>query len=97
MVRRNTPQTLGEALSGLINSLGLQSRIDETRIIEAWATLAGPQINAVTEKAWVRSGRLFVRITSSPWRHELHLHRRAWRDRLNTHLGSTLVRDIVFR
>ncbi len=97
MARRRTPQALGDVLGGVIDTLGLRPKMDEARIIEAWAALAGPQVNAMTETAWVNSGRLFVRIRSSAWRHELHLQRRVWRDRLNEHLGQPLVRDIVFR
>ena len=90
------PQPLGEVLQGLIDRMGLRKKIDEARIIEAWAAMAGPTINGVTDKAWVKSGRLYVRINSAAWRHELHLRRQAWRTRLNHHLDEDLVREIVF-
>jgi predicted nucleic acid-binding Zn ribbon protein len=91
------PQPLGSVLSDVIDELGIQRRLDEARTIEAWAEMAGPQINAVTDSAWVSRGKLFVKITSAAWRHELHLQRRAWRGRLNERLGKDLVEDIVFR
>ncbi len=90
------PQPLGEVLQGLIDRLGLRQKMDQARIVEAWATIAGATINGVTEKAWVKSGTLYVRINSAAWRHELHLRRQAWRTRLNHHLGDDLVREIVF-
>ncbi len=90
------PQPLGEVLRGLIDRLGLRKKIDEARVIEAWAEIAGPTINGVTDKAWVKSGTLYVRINSAAWRHELHLRRQAWRTRLNHHLDEELVREIVF-
>ncbi len=90
------PQPLGEVLQGLIHRLGLRRKMDEARIVEAWATIAGTTINGVTDKAWVKSGRLYVRINSAAWRHELHLRRQAWRTRLNQHLDEELVREIVF-
>ncbi len=90
------PQPLGEVLQGLIDRLGLRQKMDQARIVEAWATIAGTTINGVTDKAWVKSGRLYVRINSAAWRHELHLRRQAWRTRLNHHLGDDLVREIVF-
>ena len=91
------PQALGDVLGGLIRDLGLQRKLDEARTVEAWATLAGPQINAVTDAAWVKGDRLYVKINSAAWRHELYLRRRAWRDRLNEQLGAQLVREVVFR
>ena len=90
------PQALGEVLQGLIDRLGLRQKIDEARIVEAWATIAGTTINGVTDKAWFKSGRLFVRINSAAWRHELHLRRQAWRTRLNQQLEQNLVRESVF-
>ncbi len=90
------PQPLGEVLKGLIDRLGLRRKIDEARVIEAWAEIAGTTINGVTDKVWVKSGTLYVRINSAAWRHELHLRRQAWRTRLNHHLDEELVREIVF-
>ena len=95
--RRRGPQPLSNALADVIQSLGIGRKMDEARTIEGWAILAGPQINAVTHTAWVKGGRLYVKITSPVWRHELHLQRRQWRQRLNDHLGTDLVQEIVFR
>lgn len=90
------PRSLQDVLSALISDLGIRERIDDAQTIEAWATLAGPRLNALTDKAWVRGDRLYVRLRSAAWRHEMHLQRRAWRARLNEHLGSERIREIVF-
>ena len=92
----DNPQPLGEVLRELIDRLGLRQKMDQARIVEAWATIAGTTINGVTDKAWVKNGTLYVRINSAAWRHELHLRRQAWRTRLNHHLGDELVREMVF-
>lgn len=92
----NKPQPLGKVLQSLIDQMGLRRKIDEARAVEAWATLAGPTINGVTDKAWIKGDRLYVKINSAAWRHELHLRRNAWRTRLNQQLGENLVREIVF-
>ncbi len=91
------PTALGALLENVIDSMGLQPRIDATRVVEAWAIVAGPQICAVTERARYRDGTLNVQLTSSVWRHSLHTQRGAWRCRLNEELGDELVREIVFR
>ena len=83
-------------MQALIDRMGLRKKIGEARIIEAWAAMAGATINGVTDKAWVKGGRLYVRISSAAWRHELHLRRQAWRTRLNHQLGDELVQEIVF-
>ncbi len=97
MASPRSPKALGTVLDAVIDTLGIRSELDGARTVETWAALAGPRINSVTETAWVRGGRLFVKVTSAAWRHELHLNRRAWRDRLNAELGAELVDEIVFR
>ena len=93
----NTPQRLGDVLSKVIDDMGLRKKMDKARIVEAWASVAGPQVNGVTEEAWVKGKRLFVKIRSSAWRQELQMQRGRWKKRLNDELGGDLVSEIVFR
>ena len=94
---RRSPQALGSVLHNVIDEMGIQQKLDEARAIETWATLAGPQINGITESVWVRGGRLYVKVNSAAWRNELHLSRQRWCQHLNANLGNRLVREIVFR
>ena len=91
------PQRLGDVLSKVIDEMGLRPKMDKARIVEAWAAVAGPQVNGVTEKAWVKGRRLFVKIRSAAWRQELQMQRGRWKKRLNEELGADLVEEIVFR
>lgn len=97
MAFRGKPTALGALLENVIDSMGLQPRIDAARVVEAWAVVAGPQICAVTERARYQDGALSVHLTSAVWRHSLHTQRSQWRNRLNEELGGDLVREIVFR
>ena len=94
---RSSVQTLGTAIDAFIDSYKLRTKIDAVRVVEAWAVLAGPQINGVTDRATMRGRTLHVTIRSAAWRHALHLQRGEWRERLNDQLGQALVDDIVFR
>ncbi|SHK31550.1 Protein of unknown function [Rhodothermus profundi] len=97
MAMGSEPQPLGQILKEIIRRWGLQPRVDAMRIVETWAALAGPQINRVTDSAWVRDRKLYVRLTSAAWRHTLHLQRAQWCARLNEALGASLIDDIVFK
>lgn len=93
----NSPRPLGEVIQEVIDGLDVQSEIDEARVVETWASVAGTQINSVTETAWMKGSTLYVKITSAAWRQELHMNRRQWRERLNRALDEALVDEIVFR
>ncbi|NBC87426.1 MAG: DUF721 domain-containing protein [Bacteroidetes bacterium] len=93
----DSPQPLGDVLQDVIDRLGMRDKIDEARVVETWATIAGDRVNAVTESVWMKGDTLFVKISSAAWRQELHMNRRAWRDRLNDALGREIVGEIMFR
>jgi predicted nucleic acid-binding Zn ribbon protein len=93
----NSPRPLGEVIQEVIDGLDVQSEIDEARVVETRAAVAGTQINSVTETAWMKGSTLYVKITSAAWRQELHMNRRQWRERLNGALDKALVDEIVFR
>jgi predicted nucleic acid-binding Zn ribbon protein len=97
MPSSDCPRPLGEVLQDVIDDLGVQAEIDEARVIETWAAVAGRQINEVTETAWMDGSTLYVKITSAAWRQELHMNRRKWRTRLNSEFESDIVDEIVFR
>jgi predicted nucleic acid-binding Zn ribbon protein len=97
MSTNDGPRPLGEVLQEVIDELGVRKEIDEARVIETWASVAGPKINEVTESAWMKDSTLYVKITSAAWRQELHMNRRKWRKRLNGALEAELVDEIIFR
>lgn len=95
--RSNNPQPLGELLEDVIERLGVQEKVDEARVVDAWDAVAGDQVRKVTESAWMKGGTLYVKIASAAWRQELHMNRRAWRQRINDELGKEVVEKMVFR
>ncbi len=95
--RSSSPRPIGAVLRELIDRLGIGTRLQEARARDAWAELAGPAIAGVTEAVWMRAGKMFVKIASPAWRHELHLQREEWARRINEHVGAPVVKEIVFR
>jgi predicted nucleic acid-binding Zn ribbon protein len=91
------PQKLGNVLQEVIDRLGVREKIDEAQVVETWASVAGPQVNSVTESAWMKGDTLIIKISSSAWRQELHMNRRAWKQRLNDAIGREVVEEILFR
>ncbi|MBN8587644.1 MAG: DUF721 domain-containing protein [Rhodothermia bacterium] len=96
-MKHHKPKKLDAVLDSLIDKWGIRERIETAKVIEAWANLAGPQINGVTEAVWFKNGRLFVHIISPAWRQELYMRRAEWLRRLNEELETGRVEEIVFR
>ncbi len=97
MPRSGASRPLGEVLEVLIDRMNIRARLDEAKVVDTWQQLAGPEVCAVMDGAWVRGRKLFVRITSAACRQDMHLDRSRWRDRLNEQLGAARIEEIVFR
>ena len=97
MTRTDKPRRLGQVLDAVVDRLGIRSRLSEAEVVEAWAVVAGRKINAVTDSAWLKGDRLYVKISSAAWRQQLHMNRTSWRERLNSELGKEVIAEIVFR
>lgn len=97
MTRSDKPKRLASVLDAVVDRLGIRGKLSEATIVETWAILAGTKINAVTDSAWMKGDRLYVKISSAAWRQQLHMNRTSWRDRLNQELGREAVAEIIFR
>jgi predicted nucleic acid-binding Zn ribbon protein len=92
---RGELEPVGALLGSLLRRLGLDRRLAEWRAVEAWPQVVGPAIAAQTRAVAVRDGVLFVDVASNVWMQELGLLRENIAERLNAHLGATLVRKVV--
>jgi len=97
IMRTAKPKPLGEILTSVIASLGLDSRMAQGQILAAWEDILSEQMKSTIESSWMSKDKLFVRVTSPAWRQELHLRRKEWCDRLNAELGRDAVSEIIFR
>jgi predicted nucleic acid-binding Zn ribbon protein len=73
-VRKSRPTRLGELLAGYLKTAGLEERLEQAAVVEAWPRLVGPRIAEVAmPEAVGADGTLLVRVQSSAWRQELSL------------------------
>lgn len=77
--------------------MGLDSRIAEGQVLATWEDLQSEHMRRHVKRSWIQRGVLFVEVASPAWRHELHLKRKDWCQRLNTELGREAIKEIVFR
>lgn len=95
--RYNESRRVSTILKDVLDDMGYLKRFDEARARELWIELAGASINSVTRNVSVHKGVLYVELTSSVWRQELHFNRKRWCKKLNQNLPKPMIREIVFR
>lgn len=94
--RRDGIRSLGEALSDLIEHLGIKSKVREYEAVTMWESIVGPQIAKVSTATKIQKGILIVKVSNSPWRNELSIRKEEIKSKVNTALGDELVKDIKF-
>jgi len=85
---------MSAAVAGFLEASGLAMRVQQAAAIDAWKTIVGRQIAAVTEAQVVAAdGTLFVAVRTNAWMTELTMLERDLLRTLHEH-GYTGVKRI---
>ncbi|MDR0371018.1 MAG: DUF721 domain-containing protein [Prevotellaceae bacterium] len=96
MKRRNT-QLLREVLLQVLRENRLDTKLAEKHLIEAWPLVLGKSVEQYTRSREIKNNILYVSISSAVLRHDLFLSREEIKNALNAHVGSEVIKDIIFR
>ena len=91
------PKPLNQAIQELTSSLGIRKTLSEYDVIVSWADIVGEAIAKVTTPVRIENGILLVQVSNAPWRSELSMRRLEILEKVHTHSGKRLVKDIRFR
>lgn len=95
--KKRGPVKIGNALSELVNGLGIGGTLSRYKIITHWEEIVGQQIARVATPQRVDGDTLYVGVASAPWRAELVMRRREIIEKINAAAGRAVIRDIRFR
>lgn len=95
--RHTAAEPLGAALEKLVDGLGIKKKLHEYDAVVYWENAVGTQIAKMTTATRVTQGTLFVQVKTSTWRNELTLRKKEIITKLNTFIGSEIVKDIKFQ
>ena len=96
-MRRTNSEAVGDLIRQFLRQQGLESPLNEYRLIAGCEHVMGPIIARYTKEVIIRNQTLYVQLTSPVIRQELHMQRRELTARLNAYAGAQVIVDIVFR
>jgi predicted nucleic acid-binding Zn ribbon protein len=85
---------LDDIVNQLLRQEGLETPLNERRLIDAWETVAGATIARYTTEKFIRNQVLFVNILNPALRSELSMMKTQLVDRLNAVIGARVITDI---
>jgi len=96
-MRRNDAEQIGEMIRKFFRQNGLESPLNEYRLVQAWKDVVGPVISKYTSNIYIKNQILYVHLTSSVLRQELMMGRDILVRNLNERVGAQVIVNIIFR
>jgi predicted nucleic acid-binding Zn ribbon protein len=96
-MRRNNAEQIGDMIRKFFRQNGLESPLNEYRLVEAWKDVVGPTIARYTSNLYIKNQILYVHLSSSVLRQELMMGRDMLVRNLNNHVGAQVIVNIIFR
>jgi predicted nucleic acid-binding Zn ribbon protein len=75
----------------------LDVKLKERKLIDSWEELMGKTIFRATKNIYVKEGKLFVVISSSVIRNELHMLKQEIVRKLNEKAGEDIITELILR
>lgn len=88
--------TLGEGIKALLRAYRLQGKLNEVTVVASWERVMGKAIALKTKELYVSNGKLFVRLTSAPLKHELVMAKTRVMELINAEVGEAVIKEVVF-
>lgn len=95
-MKRNKASQIGELIQQFLRREGIESPLNEQRLLEAWKNLS-PAITAATRQLYIKNQILFVYLNSAALRQELQMNRQLLLKKLNAQVGASVITEIIFR
>lgn len=93
MFRRQV-QPLSEVLQHLLRAEGLETPLNERRLVNAWDDVVGETVVKYTTEKFIKNQTLFVRIQNPALRQDLSMMRSQLVRRLNAAVGALVITDV---
>ena len=94
LVERRKSEDITSVIQRFLRQSGLESPLNEYRLMQAWTEVAGPAATRCTRQLYIRNQCLHVSLTSPVLRTELHMRRDQLVEALNHAVGAQVITDI---
>ena len=96
-MKKTNTEKVGGVILQYLREMGLETPLNEHRLIQAWDTVLGPAVSRHTKELKIYNQVLFVTVSSAVIRNELMMRRTELVARLNSQVGAQVITQIVLR
>ena len=95
MFKRNV-QSVRDLIMQALREQGLETPLNQKRLVESWPQVAGPLIARYTLNTYIYNQTLYVRLSNPALRADLSMQRSELTRRLNEAVGEQVITDVRF-
>ena len=96
-MRRNGVNSLESILKKILNKPKLKKKFEETEVLNQIEEILGDNLKCYISNKYIKSGILYIHLSSSVLRNELIFQKEYIIDRINKNLDKKIVKDIVLK
>lgn len=94
-MERRKSEELTDVLLRFMRASGLETPLNQHRLIEAWPEVAGQLAAEQTRNLYIRNQTLYVQVSSPALRANLMMDRARLTSLLNNHVKANVITDVV--
>jgi predicted nucleic acid-binding Zn ribbon protein len=95
MFRRDV-QSVKDLIMRTLREQGLETPLQQKRLVEAWPEVAGDLIKRYTLNTYIYNQTLYVRLSNPALRADLSMRREEFVQKLNAVVGEQVITDVRF-
>ena len=95
-MKRNKTELLDQVLNRFLRSEGLETPLNELRVVNAWSDMLGASVARYTVRAYIYNRVLYVELSSPALRTNLFMRRKELVNRLNAYVNADVISDLIF-
>lgn len=96
-MKKTESEPVGGVILQYLREYGLETPLNEYRLIQAWDKVLGPSVSRYTKGLRIYNQVLFVTVSSAALRNELLMRRTELVARLNAQAGAQVITQIVLK
>ena len=89
-------QPLKDLVLQVLREQGLETPLNQKRIVDAWPEVAGPIVARYTLNTYIYNQTLYVRLSNPALRSDLSMRRQELTEKLNAAVGEQVITDVRF-
>jgi len=96
-MKKTDSEQVGGVIRQYLRDMGLETPLNEHRLIQAWDKVLGPSVSRYTRELRIYNQVLYVTISSAALRNELMMRRTELVSRLNAEAGAQVITQIILK